>query len=195
LHTISYYGGTMIVLKTKRLEIRDHTKDDLQPMNELLSHEAAMYYLDDLKTHTPEETRENLETAMNEINLEKRTKYFFAVVCRETGRYIGEIGFTVRLDTPMGKIVGLGYFILPEFWGRGIVTEAAKEVLRFAFEELNVIKVETGCIKDNQSSEKVMKKLGMVREAEYRMRVWHDNRLKDRVEYRLLKEEWERLQQ
>lgn len=180
----------MIALKTERLLISDHTPNDLLPLHKLLCDPVAMYYLPDIHTHTIEESAQNLNTAIEESLSPERTKYFFKIEWNQTQQYIGEIGFTVTLDTPMGRVVNLGYFILPEFWGLGIVTEAAREVIRFAFEDAGVIKIETGCLKENKGSEKVMLNLRMVKEADYKMHVWHDNQLKDRVEYRLLKDEW-----
>ena len=53
------------------------------------------------------------------------------------------------------------------------------------------MKVESGCIKDNTASERIMQKLGMIKEADYIMRVWHEGCFKDRVEYRITKQEWE----
>lgn len=38
-----------------------------------------------------------------------------------------------------------------------------------------------------------MIKLGMIREADCICHIWHDNKLKDRVEYRLTLEEWRAL--
>lgn len=180
----------MIRLETERLILRDHVYEDLETMHQLLSDPSVMYYLQDIQTHDMEETMENLKTAIKAVDEKPRTKFFLRIEYKN-GRYIGEIGFTVRLDTPLGKIVELGYFILPEHWGKGIVTEAAREVMRFAFEETDVIKLEVGCIKDNKGSEGVMKKLGLIKEAEFVMKVWHDNQLKDRVEYRLTREEWQ----
>jgi len=180
----------MIALKTERLIISDHTSDDLAAMHRLLSDPIAMYYLPDIKTNSVEESHQNLNTAIEETGLPDRKRYYFKIEYSHNHKYIGEIGFTVRIDTPIGKIVNLGYFILPEFQGMGIVTEAAREVIRFAFKEANVIKIETGCIKENRASEKVMIKLGMKKEAEYQSHVWHDNQLKDRVEYGLPKEQW-----
>lgn len=177
----------MVVLKTERLVISDHAHEDLEPMHRLLSDPDAMYYLPEIKTNTLEESSENLNTSIAENGLADRKKYFFKIIDRHSNQYIGEIGFTVILDTPAGRIGNLGYFILPEYWGKGIVTEAAHTVIRFAFEEAGVIKIETGCLKENKPSEKVMIKLGMVKEADFRMHVWHDGCLKDRVEYGLVK--------
>jgi len=182
---------TSIRLETKRLVIRDHRPEDLASMHRLLSDSAGMYYLPDLKTDSLARSQEKLDAAICEIGRAGRSRYFFCIESVESGRYVGEIGFTVRLDTPEGKTVDLGFFIVPEFWGSGIATEAAREVMRFAFESLDVVKVEAGCIKDNKASLRVMQKTGMIKEADYRKRVWHDGLLRDRVEYGLLREEWE----
>lgn len=180
----------MIVLQTDRLLIRDHIPEDLQPMHRLLSDHQTMQYMEDIRTSALEETRQNLCVALAENGRADREKYFFAITESASGRYIGDIGYTVKLKTPEGCVVGMGYFILPEFWGRGIVTEAAREVLRFAFEHGGVIKMETGCLKENGASEAVMKKLGMTREADFKLHVWHDGQLKDRVEYGMTRDEW-----
>ncbi len=181
----------MIQLQTDRLIIRDHLPEDLQAMHSLLSNPVAMHYLQDIRTCTPDATALNLETALAENNRLDRELFFFAIIDRQTGAYIGEIGYTVKVRTPEGSIVGLGYFIKPEYWGRGITTEAAKAVLRYAFEEGGVVKVESGCLRDNGASQAVMIKLGMMKEADLRKHVWHDGALRDRVEYGMLKEDWE----
>lgn len=54
-----------------------------------------------------------------------------------------------------------------------------------------MIRISCGCIKDDIGSEKVMVKCNMTKEAEFKSFVWHDGKLKDRVEYRLLKSEWQ----
>jgi ribosomal-protein-alanine N-acetyltransferase len=181
----------LIYLETKRLIIRDHISEDLMPLHRLLSNKEVMYFLDDLLTVTLEESKENLSVSICESKLSDRKKYFFAIVLNDTKEYIGEIGFTVLIDCPDGKVVEMGYFILPEFWGKGIVTEAARRVIQFAFEEAGVVKVEVGCNKSNIGSERIMQKLGLIQEAAFKKHSLLHNRLWDRVEYRLLKEEWD----
>lgn len=180
----------MIQLTTDRLIIRDHVQEDLQALHGLLSNPIAMYYLDDIRTATLDESVLNLETALAENSRLDREKFFFAIIDRQTGAYIGEIGYTIRVRTPEGSIAGLGYFIKPEHWGKGITTEAACAVLRYAFEEGGIVKMETGCIRDNGASQAVMIKLGMMKEADFRMHVWHDGAFKDRVEYGMTKDDW-----
>jgi [ribosomal protein S5]-alanine N-acetyltransferase len=184
----------MINIETDRLIIRDHIEEDMDSLHNLLSDEKAMHYLSDIKTSTLDESKQNLYEAIKESHLENRTKYFFAIIEKATNNYIGEIGYTVVIDCPYGKVVNLGYFILPIHWGKGFVTEAARAVMDYAFTSGNVIKIETGCIKENVGSERVMKKVGMIKEAEFVKHVLLHSKLYDRVEYRLLKEEWEKLE-
>lgn len=180
----------MIKIETTRLLIRDHIEADLLPLHSLLSNEEAMYYIPDLKTTNIKESYDNLALAMNEAKLSNREKYFFAIINKGTNEYVGDIGFTVIIDSPYGKIVNLGYFSLPKFWGNGLITEAAEAVLDFAFNNAGVLKIETGCIKANKGSEKVMQKVGMIKEADMKLHIFLHNKLFDRVEYRMLKEEW-----
>lgn len=179
-----------IMLETERLLLRDHVPDDLPSHHALLSDAKAMVYLPDLKTESLEQSKANLSEALSEIGAEARTKFFLRIEKKDTKEHVGEIGYTVTDFAPAGKLVHLGYFLRPECWGMGFATEAAREVLRFAFEENAVFRVSTGCITENAASERVMRKCGMIKEALHRQREWHDGKLKDRVEYRLLREEF-----
>jgi ribosomal-protein-alanine N-acetyltransferase len=163
-------------------------------LHRLLADEKAMRYLPELHDKTREGALQNLQEALRENGEPQRNKWFFAVLDRTTLSYIGEIGYTVREDSPVGKVVQLGYFIRPEYWGKGLVTEAAREVLSFAFTQGHVFKVESGCLRENSASERILRKLGMVREAELLAHTLHEGTLKDRVEYRLLKTEWQERQ-
>lgn len=110
---------------------------------------------------------------------------------KDSHEQVGSVGYTVMNDTPIGKIVHAGYFIYPKFWGKGYTTEAFQRVLAFAFSENNVYRVSTGCLAENIGSEKVMLKCGLIKEAEHIDYEWHDGKMKTRLEYRLLKREWE----
>lgn len=183
----------MIKFETERLIIREHNENDLLDLHELISKEKAMFYIQDIQTKTIKESKENLEVAITESNSKKRDKYFLAITKKDTDEYIGEIGVTRLLKSEDGDVLELGYFIKEEFWGRGLVFEAAKPLINYCFTELNTLKIEAGCIKENIASEKIMKKLGMTKEAEFISHSLIGSKLYDRVEYRLLKSEWEKL--
>jgi ribosomal-protein-alanine N-acetyltransferase len=54
----------------------------------------------------------------------------------------------------------LGYWCGPPYQNRGIITEAAREVLRFGFEDLALHKITVGCATENGASRRVIEKLG-----------------------------------
>ena len=121
---------------------------------------------------------------------EDRQFYFLHIELKETHEQIGSVGYTVVDNTPIGKIVHLGYFTYPKFWGNGYMTEAVNRLLKFAFTENNVYCINTGCLAENKGSEKVMLNNGFIREAEKPEYEWHDDKMKTRLEYRLLKSEY-----
>ena len=182
----------LVYLTTERLIIRDPELTDIEGWHRLLSDNKNMYFLQDIMTNTIDESRRNLEDAVNDISNPERTKYFFTIADNKTEDFIGSVGYTVTDFTPVGKIVHMGYFILPEYHGMGIMTEAVNEVLRFIFEDNNVYRVNTGCFSDNLASERVMIKCGFIKEAERKLCKWHDGEMKSRVEYRLLRDEWKK---
>jgi ribosomal-protein-alanine N-acetyltransferase len=185
-------GGKMINLFSERLIIRDHLIEDLIGHHELLSDEISMKYLPDIKTLTLEESKNNLLKSINEITSKNRKLYFFRMENKITKEHIGEIGYTVEKETSVGKVVGLGYFIREKYWNKGYTTEALKRIIEFAFLENNVYRISTGCLKENKGSEKVMQKCGIIKEGEFKEYQLHENKLKDRVVYRLLKKEWKK---
>ena len=84
----------------------------------------------------------------------------YAIVLKETGRPVGSIGLH-RNDLARGDDeLELGYWLGVPYWGRGIVPEAAREVLRHAFEDLKLSRVWCGYYDGNEKSRRVQEKLG-----------------------------------
>jgi RimJ/RimL family protein N-acetyltransferase len=98
-----------------------------------------------------------------------------AAVETETGRMIGEL--MLRLTSLQSGQGEIGWSIHPDVQGRGLATEGARELLRLGFEELGLHRIFAGCDPRNAASLRVMERLGMRREAEFR-------------ESELLKGEW-----
>lgn len=178
----------MIVFETERLIIRDPKPEDIDGYHRVLSDELTMHFGNSSSSF--EMNFRNFEGAINEINNDCRIKYFFTFECRVSKQYIGTVGYTVVGTTPVGKIVGAGYAILPEYRGKGYTTEAFQALIHFAFEKNDVYRLVAGCRAENQASVRVMQKCGMIKEAEFKRHTWHDGQMKDRLEYRLLKEEY-----
>lgn len=179
----------MIRLETPRLVLRDYISADGEEYFHLKTHPRTMYYLQDIQLATRREAEEDLARVLADASSPERKFYFLRAELKD-GTQIGSVGYTVIARTPLGKIAHAGYFYLPEFWGQGYGSEAFRRVLAFAFEEDGVYRMNTGCLTENAGSEKIMQKCGMIKEAERPQWEWHDGKMKTRVEYRLLKEEF-----
>ncbi len=182
----------MIRLETARLVLRDYVPEDEEEYYQLKSDQGAMgRYQWDIMLHSREEAREELAQVLADAQKPDRTFCFLRVEEKESGRQLGSVGYTVTERLPVGKLVHAGYFYFPAFWGQGYGTEAMEEVIRFAFEEDGVYRVSSGCLAENKGSERIMQKCGMIKEAERPGWTWHQGQMKTRLEYRLLREEYE----
>ncbi|RKM55781.1 N-acetyltransferase [Butyrivibrio sp. X503] len=182
----------MIKLTTDRLILRDYCEEDFEAYYKLKTDEETMYYMQDIKLGSREEGKKDFADVLADMKSEHRKFFFLHMELKETHEQVGSIGYTVVDETPIGKIVHLGYFTYKKFWGNGYTSEALGKLLEFAFTKDNVYRVTTGCLKENVGSEKVMIKNGLIKEAEHIDYEWHDGKMKTRLEYRLLKREWKK---
>ena len=84
----------------------------------------------------------------------------YAIVLKETGLPVGSIGLHRNDLASKEDEAELGYWLGVPFWGRGIVPEAAREMLRHAFEDLRLSRVWCAYYDGNVKSKRVQEKLG-----------------------------------
>ncbi len=85
----------------------------------------------------------------------------YAIVLKETGLPVGSMGLHFHSD--LAEADGeaeLGYWIGVPYWGRGLVPEAGREMLRHAFMDLGLDRVWCGYYDGNDKSKRVQEKLG-----------------------------------
>ncbi len=115
----------------------------------------------------------------------------WAMVDKTTGKVIGSIGLENDKFRPDVKSKELGYSLSEDYWGRGLMTEAAKRMIRYAFEELklDVLMIRTGDA--NQRSQRVIEKCGFQYEGTLRRtyRIY-DGTIREVRCYSMLKEEY-----
>jgi len=104
-----------------------------------------------------------------------------------SGRFVGLCG--LRCLTLEGwPEVSLGYLLYPEFWGKGLATEAAQAVLGIAFDRLGMESIIALTTPDNAASRRVMEKSGM----QYNRETLYENI--PHVLYQITHAQWARLQ-
>jgi RimJ/RimL family protein N-acetyltransferase len=85
----------------------------------------------------------------------KATDFVFAVVRKSDDAFLGASGVHLRENG-----FELGYWLGKPYWKQGYATEAAGEVLAFAFRNLRADRVWAGWFHDNPASGHVLRKLG-----------------------------------
>lgn len=94
---------------------------------------------------------------------------FFALELKETNEFIGFVGiakvtFESHFTDPLAPMIEIGWRLASQHFNNGYATEAAREVLRFAFEELRLNEIVAFTVPKNLPSQNVMRKIGMTRD-------------------------------
>lgn len=104
------------------------------------------------------------------------------------GRAAGSIGVFVR-DDVYEKSAELGYWLAEEHWGRGVMTEAVRQICREAFDRFDILRIFAEPFADNLGSRRVLEKAGFTCEGIMRNGVFKNGRVRSYCMYALLREE------
>ena len=142
-------------LTTDRLILRAFRDDDLDAYAAMCADPEVMRYIGDGKTLSRAETWRLIAFYTGHWQL--RGFGLWALEERASGRFIGEAG----LQQPEGwPGFELGWTLGRAWWGQGYATEAAREALRYAFEELDHDHVISLIHPDNRPSIRLAERLG-----------------------------------
>ena len=121
-----------------------------------------------------------------------RNLFIFGAWDKLKGIYIGE-SYLANPDWDVPRIE-VGYFLVKESMGKGYATEAANAAIRYAFDHLQVIRIDLRCAADNAASIRVANRCGFTREGCFRQNHRKkDGTLVDMLWYGLLMSEWQKL--
>lgn len=146
-----------MLLETSRLQLRRFTIEDAQAVLDFGSNE-------DVIKHTGDEAISSLSEAediINNIWLPEYDKYGYArmaVVHKKDKKVIGFAGLKYE---PEWKATDIGYRFLPEYWGKGIATEACLPFIFYGFQVLKLPKIVGVAYTENPASCRVLEKLGL----------------------------------
>jgi ribosomal-protein-alanine N-acetyltransferase len=114
--------------------------------------------------------------------------YSFHVFERAGGRLVGGIGMT-QVRRGVAQTATLGYWVGQPFERRGYTTEAVRLICRFAFQSLQLHRVEAACLPENLASQRVLEKAGFVREGYARRYLKIAGEWRDHLTFALLSED------
>lgn len=147
----------MIVLETERLILRRLTTADGQFILTLLNEPSFLRYIGDKKVRTLEDAAQYIVNGPV-ASYERHGFGLGMVELRESHTPIGMCGLLKRDELPDPDI---GFAFLPDFWNRGFAFEAAAAVLEDAHERLGLERILAITTPDNESSIKLLQKLGL----------------------------------
>ena len=87
----------------------------------------------------------------------------YAIVLKETMQPVGSIGLMIGSASHIGipdTEAEIGYGIGVPYWGQGLIPEAVREIMRHAFDDLNLEKLWCGYFDGNTKSQRVQEKCG-----------------------------------
>ena len=145
-------------LQTERLVLHPLTGSDADALHRISNDPMVRRYLWDDEPVSRARIEEVVAQSARMFSEEDLG--LFGVRLRGSQRLVGFCGF-VRLEGM--EEPELGYELLPELWGSGLATEAARACVRHAFEEAGLERVIAGADASNGASLRVIEKLGMKR--------------------------------
>ena len=171
--------------ETTRFLLKEITQSDIQHIFKGLSNpEVTKYYA----VHFPslEATREQMDWY---ADLRKNgTGIWWGIWSKEKDVFVGAGGFN-DLDKENRK-AEIGLWLLPEFWGHGILAEVMPCLFHEGFYSLNLNRIEGFVDADNAKCRRALESINFSREGVLRQTEFKDGKFLDVVVYSILKEEF-----
>ena len=172
-----------MLLETERLIIRYFSEEDKGDLYDYLSREEVVKY--------EPYTLYSRQAAAEEAARRAEDPNFYAVALK-SGKLIGNL-YLSKGDYDTWE---LGYVFNSDFWGNGYAYESAAALITQAFEEWGARRLVAMCNPQNQSSWKLLERLGFRREGTLIRNIYFfcdeagEPLWQDTYEYGMLKEEW-----
>ncbi|MBO0992805.1 GNAT family N-acetyltransferase [Bacillus sp. SD088] len=175
-------------LETERLVLRKIRTEDLGDMHIYGSNDEVSKHVSWNTHQSLSDTKAFLDNILEQYKKNKIA--FWGIELKENRKLVGTINYvTISLKHKKAEI---GYILSQEFWGKGIMTEATKEIIKFGFEKMNLVRIEAKCIVENTGSQRVMEKAGMIFEGTIRKGMFTKGKHRDLKSYSILEEEFSR---
>lgn len=169
-------------LETERLLLRRVDKNDANEVFALRSDPENMKYIPRPLVKTTEEALEHI--AMIDSKIETNEGINWAITLKGNPKLIGIIGhYRIKPEHFRAEI---GYMLLPEFHGKGFVSEAISKVVEYGFNEMKLHSIEAIIDPENTASAAVLEKNNFVKEAHLKENEFYDGKFLDTVIYSLL---------
>ncbi len=171
-------------LTTERLILREHAISDARTLFEMRTNEEVMRFIHRERPKTIQDI-ETFITSFNE-GFKQGQHIAWVMALRKNPDYmIGSIGYW-RTDLANHR-AEIGYMLHPDYWKKGIVSEALKATITFGFEEMKLHSIMANVAPENIASQQILLKHGFVKEAHFKEDHYFNGKFMDSEIYSLLK--------
>jgi len=173
-------------LQTKRLELRPLKSSDAAQIAKLAGdRRIAATTLNIPHPYEVDIAKDFIHATRHDMD--KKRAYVFAITLQAEQKLLGCIGLTLQRMYMTGE---LGYWLGVPYWGQGYTTEAAKQVIAFGFEELELNRIYATYFTDNLASGRILEKCGLQHEGILRQHLMKWGEFKDLAHCGILRSEW-----
>ena len=167
-------------------ELRNLEPGDLEAVHGLISRMDVVRYML-LPVCTREESEKFVRDALGESASEPWRSIVRAILNAEGGALVGLCGVVIPKGSEEGEI---WYLLDPQWWGKGIATDAAKKLLDLGFGELRLHRIWASCLPENPASGRVLEKAGLRKEGFQLKNLKIHGEWRSSFLYAILAEEW-----
>lgn len=177
-------------VETERLYLRQRLVSDAKDIFAYASLPEVTWPAGFPPTKSVAEEENYLENIMPKRWIEQNIPAGYGICLKGSNKVIGSVDFNHR---HADDVFEMGYLLHPDYWGQGIMSEAAHALLEVGFNLVGFHKIEIECYSYNKASQRVAEKLGFTLESKIRDRKDAQGKRCDLLRYGLLKSEWEKL--
>ena len=175
-------------IETDRLLLRAVTAADADAVFAACSNPAVTRFTLFDTHRTPDDSRRFVADYVTGSYAERMPDpYAITLLSDPDPRMVGAVG--CHWASHPNRTMELGYWLAEHLWGKGIATEAVDALVRFAFAEYPVHRVQARVIAGNAASERVLEKVGFRREGVLRAALYRRERFEDLTMFGLLRGE------
>jgi [ribosomal protein S5]-alanine N-acetyltransferase len=174
------------ILETTRLILRELTEEDAPDMLTYLSNKQVVQHMGLLPFQTVQDARD--EIGWYKEIWEEGSGIRWGITLKDEGKVIGSCGFLNRHTKHFRAEVG--FELSQEHWGKGIAREALAAVVAHGFTSYDLERVEALIVPENLASQKLVEKLGFIREGLLRHYEYTCGQFDDLLMYSFLKAEY-----
>ena len=181
--------GAFPILRTERIDLRELDASFVADIFAVRNDPAVQLY-----NSAPHLTRDDTLgfIAEQQTKYLRHTEITWALLVRDLGQVVGDV--TLFDWDRYHRRALIGYELAQNQWGKGFAQEAVGAVLRFAFEQMDLNRVEIWTSAANQRSLRLAQRLGFTLDGTLRKRILEDDgQFHDCAVFGLIRDEWARL--